>query len=83
MTYEAIKKAKASKALGPDNIATIHLKHIGPFGIKHLTTIFNLSLQTCTIPDIWKHSTIIPLLKPGKPVPESTSYRPVSLLAQQ
>ena len=78
--YKAIKQAKASRALGPDNIATIHLKHLGPFGIKYLTTIFNISLTTSNIPDIWKSSNIIPLLKPGKPAEESTSYRPVSLL---
>ena len=32
------------------------------------------------IPDIWKSSIVIPLLKPGKPADESNSYRPVSLL---
>ena len=79
-TLQAIKKAKASKALGPDKIATIHIKHLGPFGIKYLTAIFNLSIETSNIPDIWKNSIIIPLLKPGKPAEESSSYRPVSLL---
>ena len=79
-TREAIKKARASKAAGPDNIATLHLKHIGPLGLNFLTDIFNLSTATATIPTIWKTSTIIPLLKPKKPAEESTSYRPVSLL---
>ena len=79
-TKEAIKKAKASKAAGPDNISTLHLKHIGPLGLNFLTDIFNLSTATATIPTIWKTSTIIPLLKPKKPAEESTSYRPVSLL---
>ena len=77
---EAIKKAKASKALGPDKISNLHLKHIGPLGIKYLTNLFNISIQTSSIPAIWKTSTIIPLLKPGKPSDDSTSYRPVSLL---
>ena len=79
-TREAIKKAKASKALGPDKISTLHLKHLGDTGIKYLTDLFNISIQSSTIPAIWKTSTIIPLLKPGKPANESTSYRPVSLL---
>ena len=79
-TAEAIKKCKPSKALGPDKISNLHLKHLGPLGTEFLTNIFNLSLSTSTIPSIWKTSTIIPLLKPKKPADESTSYRPVSLL---
>ena len=66
--------------MGPDKIATVHLKHIGPAGIEYLTHIFNLSLKFSQIPDIWKTSKIIPLLKPGKDPTESKSYRPVSLL---
>ena len=79
-TREAIKTAKASKALGPDGISTVHLKNLGPHGIKYLTDIFNISLNTSNIPDIWKTSKIIPLLKPNKPSDDSGSYRPVSLL---
>jgi hypothetical protein len=79
-TKEAIKSAKPSKAAGPDNITNLHLKHLGPNGIKYLTRIFNLSMSTGIIPDIWKTSTIIPLLQPNKPSNESNSYRPVSLL---
>ena len=79
-TKKAIKDSKASKALGPDKIATVHLKHLGKAGIKYLTSIFNLSLTTCSIPDRWKKSIIVPLLKPGKDPKEAKSYRPVSLL---
>jgi hypothetical protein len=79
-TDKAIKQCKASKAAGPDNITNLHLKHLGPNGIAFLTKIFNISVSTSTIPDIWKNSVIIPLLKPGKPANISDSYRPVSLL---
>ena len=79
-TAEAIKKCKSSKAKGPDNITNLHLKHIGPHGIKFLTDIFNLSVKYSVMPAIWKSSTIIPLLKPGKDPADSKSYRPVSLL---
>ena len=79
-TAEAIRKSKTSKALGPDGLSNVHMKHLGPAGIAYLTKIYNLSMETSIIPDIWKHSIIIPLLKPGKDASESKSYRPVSLL---
>ena len=79
-TKKAIKACRASKALGPDKISNLHLKFIGPLAIKYLTDVFNLSMTTSIVPDIWKTSTIIPLLKPGKDASESKSYRPVSLL---
>ena len=79
-TKEAIKKSKSSKALGPDKISNLHLKHLGPIGISYLTDIFNLSSATSQIPSIWKSSIIVPLPKPGKDPEESKSYRPVSLL---
>ena len=77
---KAIKKAKNSKATGPDGISMIHMKHLGPKAIQLLTDTFNLSLKKSQIPAIWKSSIIIPLLKPGKPANESSSYRPISLL---
>ena len=77
---KALKKAKNSKATGPDGITMIHLKHLGPKAIEHLTSTFNLSISRSQIPAIWKTSIIIPLLKPGKPANESASYRPISLL---
>ena len=76
----AIKKSKNSRALGPDNISMLYLKHLGPAAISHLTHILNLYLATCEIPAIWKTSTILPLLKPGKSSADSGSYRPISLL---
>ena len=79
-TKDAIKKSKASKAIGPDGISNLHLKHIGPKGLEFLTQIYNLSLETCQIPTIWKSSIIIPLPKPGKDLSESKSFRPVSIL---
>ena len=79
-TKAAIKMSKASKALGPDKISNLHLKHLGPKGITFLTDLFNLSSKTSHIPAIWKSSIIVPLPKPGKDHSDSKSYRPVSLL---
>ena len=79
-TAAAIKAARNSKAMGPDNISMLYLKHLGPAAVAYLTHLFNLSLSTCTIPAIWKTSIICPLPKAGKDLAISTNYRPISLL---
>ena len=77
---KAITKAKASTALGPDGLTTVHLKNLGPRGVRFLTSLFNLSIAHADIPALWKTANIIPLPKPGKPPSNSLSYRPISLL---
>lgn len=77
----AIENRNNSKALGPDDLSPIMLKHLGPTAINFISTLFNLCMKTCTLPGIWKISKIVPLLKPNKPVDKSNSYRPISLLS--
>ena len=77
----AVKASNNSKALGPDLIAPIHLKKLGVHGYSYLANIFNASLSTCKIPTVWKTGKVIPIAKPGKPVSDSASYRPISLLS--
>ena len=81
MVLETIKKTKNSKAMGPDGIAPIHLKHLGPLGYAFLAHMFNNSISKCQIPAIWKTSLVIPLAKPGKDAKLASSYRPISLLS--
>ena len=78
---QAIKKSKSSKAMGPDNISPIMLKHLGSHGIRYLTNLLNCCINKSIIPPVWKTARIIPLLKPGKPQDEGPSYRPISLLS--
>jgi hypothetical protein len=80
LVSKAIKKAKCSKASGPDSITNLHLKALGPHGVRYLTEVFNLSIRSARIPAIWKLSTIVPLGKPGKDATLAPSYRPISLL---
>ena len=56
------------------------LKHLGSNGMDFLAKLFNTTINTAIIPSIWKTGKIIPLLKPGKPIDEGKSYRPISLL---
>ena len=58
----------------------ILLKHFGRRAISYLTSLVNLSLKSSNLPFIWKQALMLPVPKPGKPAPISTSYRPISLL---
>ena len=77
----AIRDSKASRAIGPDGINMLMLKNLGPIAIDYITYLFNLSLQVCDVPYIWKMARVIPILKPLKDISESNSYRPISLLS--
>ena len=78
---ETLKGTKNSKAVGPDGISPIMLKHLGPKALNFITILFNNVIKTAVVPPLWKTGRIIPLLKPGKPSNEGKSYRPVSLLS--
>ena len=76
----AIRDSGNSRAIGPDGLTIHHLKHLGPIAITYLTHLSNLSYNTSTIPSIWKHAIVVPILKPGKPAGLGSGYRPISLL---
>ena len=81
LTAKAVGGAKNSTAVGPDGLATPHIKHLGPLGLSYLTNLFNLSVANNDIPQVWKQANIIPILKPGKLANQGDSYRPISLLS--
>ena len=64
-TIKAIKKAKNLKALGPDKISTVMLKHLGNTGLKILINLHNNIFNQAIIPATWKVRRIILLLKPA------------------
>ena len=74
-TVDAIKGIKATGSQGPDGISPYHLRHLGPHGIRYLTGIFNWSVHSNTIPNLWKKAKIIPIPKAGKPLTELEMHR--------
>ena len=72
---------KNNNSTGPDDINIRHLKHLGPRALDILTKLFNMSLNSNIIPQIWKKAKIIPILKPNKDPHKGQSYRPISLLS--
>ena len=75
----AISQLSTSTSSGPDQITYSLLSHLPQSALHFLLYIFNLSWSTHTFPSAWKQSTIIPILKSGKPSDSPSSYRPISL----
>ena len=74
----AFNKLNISKASGPDNISPRLLRLCSYQLAAPFCDIFNWSLQSYTVPDTFKMSTIIPV--PKKASPQSfNDYRPVAL----
>jgi hypothetical protein len=75
-----INRLRSTKAPGYDLITGRILKVLPDIGIKAITHIYNSILRNGYFLAQWKVSQIIPILKPGKPADEVTSYSPISLL---
>ena len=72
---------KNDKAPGIDNVYNIILKKaIGTGFYKVLAQAFTMSLKLGFIPNVWKLAFLYMLIKPGKPLSQTASYRPISLL---
>jgi hypothetical protein len=76
---EAIAHANASKAPGYDLITGKVLKELPKKALTLLTILYNSMLRLSYYPILWKFAQIIMVPKPGKPINDVTSYRPISL----
>lgn len=74
-----IKLLNPKKAPGFDLISPRVLKELPRKCITFLACLFNAIFRTSHFPAIWKISEIIMVHKPGKPLHEPSSYRPISL----
>ena len=76
---EIVMSLESKSSSGHDNVSNKLVKEIIPCIAAPLSHIFNLSLQTGTVPDLYKVAKVIPLFKGGdKKNPDN--YRPISLL---
>lgn len=78
--YMHIKQLKNEKSPGPDGISNEAIKTGAPVLLYHLTQLFNMILNTETVPKRWCSSDIILLFKKGNPQ-DIGNYRPISLLS--
>ena len=78
MVAKYIAKLNSKSAGGPDGLPAIFYKNTVKLLAFPLSVIFNLSLQTGVIPNVWKTAAIIPAFKKGSPS-DPSNYRPISL----
>lgn len=75
---KCLKSVKAHKASGPDNISSKVLKECSSELAPIFCDLYNMSLETGTVPSLWKTSTIVPVPKKSK-IEKMNDYRPVAL----
>ena len=59
----ALRRMKKGKAVGPDELPVEVWKCMGEMGIKFLTRLFNRLLIGERMPEEWRRSVLIPILK--------------------
>ena len=76
----AFQHLKPGKAPGPDSIFPELILHAGAALKSCLCDFLSSYLRRLKISKIWKRALVVAIPKPGKPVGNSKSYRPISLL---
>nr|XP_014273202.1 uncharacterized protein LOC106678891 [Halyomorpha halys] len=75
----ALEDTKSGKAPGIDGIHPEFLKHIGSNAKRVILKFINLTWERGCIPDLWRKSQVIPIIKKSKSHNSFDSYRPVAL----
>ena len=76
----ALQHLKPGKAPGPDSICSELILHAGAALKSWLRDFLSSCLRRLKISKIWRRALVDAIPKPGKPVGEPKSYRPISLL---
>lgn len=75
----AVRRLKPRGAPGSDGITNQALRNLPDSALQKLVQYINQVWSTSCVPAWWKESIMVPIPKPGKPLSELTSYRPISL----
>ena len=77
---DTLKSLPFGKAAGPDLINNRLLKELAQPLALPLSDLFNLSLSSKSVPNIWKEANVSPIHKKNHPS-DVSSYRPISILS--
>lgn len=75
---KALMKTRESCSSGPDNISSRVLRHCAHQLGDVFRTLFQNSIDSHTVPQLWKHSTVIPIPKKNN-LTSLNDLRPVAL----
>ena len=78
--WEAVNKMKNGKAVGPDEIPVEVWKSLGDEGCSFLCELFNDILESESIPEKWRQSTLVPVYKNKGDVQSCENYRGIKLM---
>ena len=76
----ALQHLKPGKAPGPDSICPELILHAGAALKSWFRDFLSYCLRRLKISKIWRRALVVAIPKPGKPVGNPKSYRPISLL---
>ena len=76
----ALQHLKPAKAPGPDSICSELILHAGAALKSWLRDFISSCLRRLKISKIWRRALVVTIPKPGKPVGDPKSYRPIFLL---
>ena len=81
-TMQELRTALAAAkdtAPGRDNITASMLRHLPESSLQVLLDLYNETWRQQQLPKEWKHSKIVPVLKPQKDPTKAVSHRPIAL----
>ena len=78
IVYNKLKNLKDNKSPGPKDWPVVALKEAAQELSIPLSMIFNKSLQSSSVPEIWKQAFVTPIHKKGNRS-KAESYHPISL----
>ncbi|KAL0111284.1 hypothetical protein PUN28_012887 [Cardiocondyla obscurior] len=76
----AIKGIKANKAPGPDNVPGKIITLAADILLPRLCRVFTRLLREGVFPREWKRASLVLIPKPGKPLDNASSFRPICLI---
>ncbi|KAL5579384.1 hypothetical protein UlMin_011826 [Ulmus minor] len=78
---EALKRMKSGKAVGPNDIPIEAWKCLREVEIQWLTRLFNRILESRKMPNLWRHSIVVPIYKNKGNIQNCSNYRGIKLMS--
>ncbi|KAL5555476.1 hypothetical protein UlMin_037712 [Ulmus minor] len=79
---EALKRMKARKVVGPNDIPIEAWKCFREVGIQWLTSFFNRILETRKMPNLWRHNIVVVAIYKNKgDIQNCSNYREIKVMS--